>query len=295
MLLTLVQAIRPKTLVISFAVILLGQVLAWHDLSLTSNPLNPVITLLCFCCCIFLQIAVNLANDYFDHISGVDSQDRLGPQRSIQSGSFSLTKLKHLIIIFSLLATATGSYLIFIGGWLFLILGLLSLFGIYIYSGSQYSLAAHSLGEVAVFFYFGWLAVIGSYYLQLEQLHWGLLYPATEIGALVAAVMLVNNIRDMSSDKLAGKVTLAYHLGPINSRALYSFLLLIPFILLPFNPYLPWINSVLLPLHLALCLLIRKRSSQQLNTQLVQTSFIILFWSMAYIFSFLLSPTVYLK
>lgn len=295
MLLPLLQATRPKTLLISFAVILLGQILAWHDLALVSRSIDPIIAVLCFCCCICLQIAVNLANDYFDHLSGVDQAQRLGPKRVMQTGSFSLLTLKKLILFFSVLAAISGSYLIFIGGWYFFLFGLFSLFGIYIYSGSRYSLAAHSLGEVAVFFYFGWLAVMGGYYLQVEQLHWGLLLPATELGALVAAVMLVNNIRDVSSDKLAGKITLAYRLGPVNSRALYNFLLMIPFISMPFNPYLPWLNSVLLPLHLALCLLIRKRSAKQLNTQLAQTSILVLLWALAYIFSFLLSPSIYLN
>jgi 1,4-dihydroxy-2-naphthoate octaprenyltransferase len=288
----LFQAIRPKTLIIALAVILLGQVLAWQDLSLYSQSLNPTITLLCLSCCIFLQIAANLANDYFDYLSGVDQAGRLGPKRIMQTGKLSLRGLKYLILLFSLCAAVSGIYLIYIGGWVFLLLGLLSLLGIYFYSGGHYSFAAHSLGEIAVFLYFGWLGVMGSYYLQVKEFHWGLLYPASELGALIAAVMLVNNIRDMSSDKLAGKITLAYRLGPIYSRGLYCTLILLPFISLPFNPYLPWLNSVLLPLHLALCFLIRKRSAQQLNTQLAQTSLLVLLWATAYLFSSLLSPTI---
>lgn len=292
MLFDLFHAIRPKTLTIALAVILLGQVLAWQDLSLLSQSLNSIIALLCFCCCIFLQIAVNLANDYFDHLSGVDQTGRLGPDRVMQIGKISLNRLKYLIFFFTLCAASSGLYLIYVGGWIFLLFGILSLLGIYFYSGSQYSFAAHSLGEITVFLFFGWLAVIGSYYLQVKTFHWGLFFPASEIGALVAAVMLVNNIRDMSSDKLAGKVTLAYRLGPIFSRGLYCTLLLLPFVSLPFNPYLPWLNSVLLPLHLALCFLIRKRSAKQLNTQLVQTSLLVLLWATAYLFSSLLSPTI---
>lgn len=294
MLLNLLQAIRPKTLSIAFAVILLGQLLAWHDLSYISNAaIDPLIAFLCFSCCLCLQIAVNLANDYFDHLSGVDGEDRLGPKRSIQSGKLTLKTLKGSIALFTLLAIISGSYLVIQGGWIFLGLGIASLMGIFLYSGSKYSFASRSLGELAVFLFFGWLAVIGSYYLQVKQFHWGLLIPASEIGALVAAVMLVNNIRDIRSDHLAGKITLAYRLGPIKSRGLYGLLLLLPFVLLPLNPYLPWLNSVLLPLHLGLCFLIRKRSGSALNTQLAQSSILVLAWSLGYLFSFLLSPIAY--
>ena len=293
MLINLFYAIRPKTLIIAIAVILLGQTLAWYDLMVSNKePLNPYIVFFCLSCCIFLQIAVNLANDYFDHLSGVDGPNRVGPKRIVQNQTFSLATLKQLTLLFTLLAIACGSVLIWIGGWVFFLLGLLSLLGVYLYSGSQYSLASRSLGEVAVFLFFGWLGVMGSYYLQVKEFHWGLLVPATEIGLLVAAVMLVNNIRDISSDHTAGKITLAFRLGPVNSRWLYALLLLIPFVLLPFNPYLPWLNSVLLPLHLGLCVLIRKRSGSQLNTQLGQTSSLVLLWALGYLASYYLSPVI---
>jgi 1,4-dihydroxy-2-naphthoate octaprenyltransferase len=116
------------------------------------------------------------------------------------------------------------------------------------------------------------------------------LFPASEIGLLVAAIMLVNNIRDISTDSRAKKKTLAVHLGPIKSRMLYSFLLLIPFLSIPFNPYLPWLNTALLPLHFGLCWFMQKRTGQQLNQQLVQTSLLVPLWALGYVFSFLLSP-----
>lgn len=290
----LFTSIRPKTLLVSIAVILLGQVLAWRDLELNSitTGLDLSIVIFCLICCCFLQISVNLANDYFDEKAGIDGPARLGPIRGTQSGLLSRRHLLATLFSSIVIAVISGLYLIIQGGWLFFFLGLLSLAGVYSYSGGKKPLASNALGEISVFLFFGWLAVIASYYLQSTHFHWALFYPATEIGLLVAAIMLVNNIRDIPTDSIAGKKTLAVSLGPIKSRMLYNILLLVPFIILPFNPYFPWINSALLPLHLYLCWLIRKRTGQKLNPLLGQTSLLVLLWSVGYLCSFLLSPNL---
>lgn len=290
----LVISARPRTLLVSIAVILLGQVLASRDLELYSltASLDITIALFSLICCCFLQISVNLANDYFDDKAGIDGPERLGPIRASQAGLLSHQQLLIAIFSASLIAIISGLYLIFKGGWLFVLLGLISLAGVYAYSGGRKPLASNALGELAVFLFFGWLAVMASYYLQTSHFSWALLFPASEIGLLVAAIMLVNNVRDISTDSLAGKKTLAVHLGPIKSRMLYNLLLLVPFISLPFNPYLPWLNTVFLPLHLGLCWLMNKRTGQQLNLQLGQTSLLVLLWALGYCFSFILSPVM---
>ena len=293
MLSLLFYAIRPKTLSVALSVILLGQLLAWFDLKNISNDqLDLTLAFLCLLCCLFLQISVNLANDYFDHVAGIDGDDRKGPVRAIQSGALTVDSLKKAIATFTLLAMASGSYLIWIGGWVFFLLGSLALAGVFLYSGGKYSLASRSLGEIAAFLFFGWLGVVGSYYLQVQQLGWELFIPASELGLLIAAIMLVNNIRDIKTDAAAGKITLAYRLGPNMSRIVYGALLLLPFVLLINNPYLPWFNTLLLPLHLGFACLIHRRSSEQLNTQLAQTSFLVLTWSLGYLVSFLFGLTM---
>lgn len=295
---TLINAVfisaRPKTLVVSAAVILLGHILAWRDLEFYryTDSLDMSIAFLCLLCCCFLQISVNLANDYFDNKSGIDSPDRLGPLRASQAGLISNKHLLIAIFTTSTLAIIPGLYLIFAGGWPFFFLGLFSLAGVYAYSGGRKPLASNALGEVAVFLFFGWLGVIASYYLQTSHFHWALFLPASEIGLLIAAIMLVNNIRDITTDLRAGKKTLAVHLGPTKSRVLYGLFLLTPFLLISINPYLPWLNTALLPLHFFLCWLIRKRTGQQLNKQLGQTSLLVLLWAIGYLFSFLLSPVL---
>ena len=284
---------RPKTLIVSIAVIALGQILAWHDLTINpiNQSLNTVIAFFCLICCCFLQISVNFANDYFDDKAGIDGPERLGPIRASHMGLLSHHHLLIALCCTTFLAIITGLYLIIQGGWLFFFLGLLSLAGVYSYSGGKKPLASNALGEVAVFLFFGWVAVIASYYLQCAHFEWALLFPASEAGLLVAAIMLVNNIRDISTDSIAGKNTLAVHLGSFKSRILYSALLLSPFIMIPFNLYFPWFNILLLPLHLYLCWLIHKRKGQQLNKQLGQTSLLVLLWTIGYLCSFLLSPS----
>lgn len=270
---------RPKTLLVALAVILLGQTLAWFD-----SPVNFsfYIAILCMVCCMALQIAVNFSNDYFDGKSGVDGDDRLGPDRALQKGLISAAHLRLGIIVMCFVAIVSGCYLIYIGGWAYVVLGLLSLLGVYVYSGGPRPLASHGLGEVAVFLYFGWLAVVGSYYLQTQVLTFGIFIPASQIGLLVVAIMLVNNIRDVASDRRAQKFTLATRLGVKASKHLYCMTLLLPSLLLLVDHYQGLVMLLLLPVQLALCIAIYQRDGKQLNTQLAQTSMLVLLWGAFY-------------
>ena len=270
---------RPKTLLVALAVILLGQTLAWVD-----SPVNFsfYIATLCMVCCMALQIAVNLSNDYFDGKSGVDGDDRLGPDRALQKGLISAAHLRLGIIAMCLLAIVSGSYLIYVGGWPYVVLGILSLVGVYIYSGGPRPLASHGLGELAVFLYFGWLAVVGSYYLQTQVLTFAVFIPASQVGFLVVAIMLVNNIRDVASDRRAQKFTLATRLGVKASKHLYCLTVLLPSLLLVIDRYQGLLMLLLLPVQLALCIVIYQRDGKQLNAQLAQTSMLVLLWGGLY-------------
>ena len=270
---------RPKTLLVALAVILLGQTLAWVD-----SPVNFsfYIATLCMVCCMALQIAVNLSNDYFDGKSGVDGDDRLGPDRALQKGLISAAHLRLGIIAMCLLAIVSGCYLIYVGGWPYVVLGILSLVGVYVYSGGPRPLASHGLGEVAVFLYFGWLAVVGSYYLQTQVLTFAVFIPASQVGFLVVAIMLVNNIRDVASDRRAQKFTLATRLGVKASKHLYCLTVLLPSLLLVIDRYQGLLMLLLLPVQLALCMVIYQRDGKQLNAQLAQTSMLVLLWGGLY-------------
>jgi len=270
---------RPKTLLVALAVILLGQTLAWLD---SPTNFSFYIATLCMLCCMALQIAVNLSNDYFDGKNGVDGDDRLGPDRALQKGLISAAHLRLGIIAMCLLAIVSGSYLIYVGGWPYIVLGILSLVGVYVYSGGPRPLASHGLGEVAVFLYFGWLAVVGSYYLQTQVLTFDVFIPASQVGFLVVAIMLVNNIRDVASDRRAQKFTLATRLGVKASKHLYCITVLLPSLLLVIDSYQGWLMLLLLPVQLALCIAIYQRDGKQLNAQLAQTSMVVLLWAALY-------------
>ena len=280
------STLRVKTLTVSLAVVILSQSLAWHDMAYQQSlPLNFFLAMIILTCCLFLQISVNLANDYFDGLAGIDSAQRKGPQRAIQSGMIKPNIMRNAIFSTTTIACICGLYLIFKGGWVFFFLGLLSLLGVYAYSGGKKPLASMGLGEVAVFLYFGYLAVIASYVLQTGKFNSSLLLPATQIGLLISAIMLVNNIRDIESDKAAGKNTLAVRIGDFYARKLYCTFIFAPFLLIPFDSYHPNFNALLIPAGIFLCLNIQKRKGDQgklLNRHLGQTGALVLAWSLLY-------------
>ena len=277
---------RPKTLLVAVAVILLGQTLAWYD---NRVDFSLIIAGLCLLCCMSLQIAVNLANDYFDGKNGIDGVDRLGPNRALQQGLLQPNAMCAGILVTCLIAVLSGCYLIAIGGYWFVLLGLVSLAGVYLYSGGPKPLASQGLGEVAVFFYFGWLAVLGSYYLQTKVLNWSVLLPASQIGFVVAAIMLVNNIRDVASDRRSQKFTLATRLGVKASKQLYCLLVLLPSLLVTLDRYPASGVLLLLPVQLGLCWAIYQRIDRQLNMQLAQTSVFALLWALVYSVSLIIT------
>jgi len=284
---------RGKTLAVTLAVILLSQSLAWHDMTrLHNQSLDYFLSAIILTCCLLLQISVNLANDYFDGLSGIDNLQRLGPQRAIQAGLVKPTTMRNTIFITVTLACLCGLYLIFKGGLSFFFLGLLSLFGVYAYSGGKKPLASLGLGELAVFLYFGYLGVMASYVLQTGSFNNQLLLPATQIGLLISAIMLVNNIRDIESDKAAGKNTLAVRIGHCYAKKLYGVLVIIPFLLITVDHYQPYYNFLLLPVALYLCIKVQQTKRNQgllFNHYLGQTSALVFAWSLLYFSSLILN------
>jgi len=215
-------AIRPKTLLAAIGPVLLANALAAQQ-----TGIKPVVFVLTLSCAILLQVAVNLANDLFDALSGVDDVQRRGPQRMVQSGKISAKAMRKALFLVMLSAMVCGLPLVYLGGWLFLLLGILSLLAALAYSAGPYPLASHGLGEVTVFIFFGLIAVMGSYYLQTQRFDGFVLPFASVCGLFSAAMMLVNNIRDRETDIRAGKYTLATKLGHNKSRQLYVLLLLL--------------------------------------------------------------------
>lgn len=280
-------AIRPRTLGVSIACMLLGHGLAWQ-----SGEFSWPIALLSTAVAMSLQISVNLANDYFDGVKGIDDAQRLGPLRVTQAGLIAPAKVWGTTLVFLTFGVVIGLILLWQSGSLGLTLaGAICVFSVLRYSGGASPLASRALGEVTVFLCFGWIGVLGSYYLQTNTLPFSVWLAASQLGFLVSAVMLVNNNRDRLSDQKANKRTLAVMLGAHRGRQLYCVLLYAPFalqllqlLLMPSHPWLI-IPFFLLPLAYHLCCAMLNSQDHELNPLLGKTT----------LFSLLLSATLVLS
>jgi len=187
---------------------------------------------LCALTTTLLQILSNLANDYGDSIHGADHADRQGPERAVQSGVISLKAMKRALFICGTLAFISGITLLLVAFqdfgqifWVFLILGLLAIGAAVTYTAGWRPYGYAGLGDLSVLLFFGWLAVLGSYFLFDQQLDWPLILPASSIGLLSVGVLNVNNIRDIESDQKAGKYSIPVRLGRSKAVVYHQILL----------------------------------------------------------------------
>jgi len=212
-------AARPRTLPAAFAPVALGSALASHQHNFRSVP-----ALLCGVFALLAQIGANFANDYFDFRRGADAPGRLGPTRAVASGLISPRAMLGATFLVLALAAVAGCALITYGGWLIILLGVGSLLAALAYTGGPFPLAYHGLGEVAALVFFGYVAVLGTFYVQagsrLPPAAW---LAATACGLLAANILLVNNIRDATTDTRAGKRTLVVRFGRKFAHRLYAF------------------------------------------------------------------------
>ena len=222
---------------------------------------NVVIFLLSAVTTIFLQILSNLANDYGDSVNGADHIHRQGPPRTVQSGHISIGAMKKGIGIFVMLSLVSGIYLLYIALGLnlktfvfFLVVGLAAILAAMAYTIGRKPYGYLGLGDLSVLLFFGIVGVIGSFYLHTRLIGWAYVLPALSCGLFSMAVLNVNNIRDLESDRLAGKMSIPVRVG--RERAVvYHWVLLIAGILaaliftyLNFNSYFQLLFLVTIPL-----------------------------------------------
>ena len=211
-----IKAFRLRTLPLSFSSILTASAMAMF-----TNNFNGAILFFTLCTTLFLQILSNLANDYGDAKSGVDNENRIGPERAIQSGEISLSAMKKALYLFAILSFVFGTILLFIAFPLqyivyilsFLALGLLAIWAAIQYTAGKNAYGYKGLGDVFVFLFFGLVGVCGTYFLYAQQLPNLVLFPAIIIGLLSVAVLNLNNMRDRVNDAQFGKNTIAVRLG----------------------------------------------------------------------------------
>lgn len=209
---------RIKTLPAAISPVLIGTSYA-EQITWINAALALIVAL-------FLQIAVNYANDYSDGIKGTD-QNRIGPIRLVASGLASAVAVRNAAYISFLIAAIAGSLLSFnVSMWLFIIGGI-SILAAWGYTGGKKPYGYIGFGELSVFVFFGLVATIGSYYIQSEELNWQIFLLSIPVGCLSCAVLVINNLRDLSNDKLVGKRTLAVLLGDNKTRNFYIVLLVI--------------------------------------------------------------------
>ena len=214
-----IEGARPRTLPAAVAPVLAGTgVAAWtHDEVWWKAALALVVSLL-------LQVGVNYANDYSDGIRGTDDA-RVGPLRLVGSGVAAPAAVKRAAFVCFGLAAVVGLVLAATTAWWLVAVGALSILAAWYYTGGSRPYGYLGLGEVMVFVFFGLVAVLGTQYVQAEELTWPGLYAAIAVGALACAILVANNLRDIASDTEAGKCTLAVKLGDDRTRMLYSGLL----------------------------------------------------------------------
>lgn len=218
-----ILAIRPKTLPAALSPIIVGLAFA-----LRVGQGSWAVAIATLAVSLLLQITANLANDLGDFRRGADIA-RHGPPRVTQLGLLSAGEMRRGIAVALSGATLLGGVLIARGGWPIALLGLASLLTALAYTGGPYPLAYHGLGEVAVALFFGGAGVLGTVYLQLGELPATSFVAAVAIGSLAVAILVVNNLRDLTGDAAAGKRTLAVRLGERATVIEYQLLLALPF------------------------------------------------------------------
>ncbi len=210
------SAFRLRTLPLAFSCIIMGSGLAMADGKFIST-----VFVLALVTTLFLQILSNLANDYGDFVKGTDNDDRVGPDRTMQSGLITKSEMINAMWMIALLCSIFGVWLIYEGtvgldlknAGLFAILGLTAMGAAVKYTMGKNPYGYAGLGDIFVFLFFGWLGVLGSYFLHTHSFQWNLLLPASSIGFFTTAVLNINNMRDHEADAKSGKNTLVVRMG----------------------------------------------------------------------------------
>ncbi|MEC7749873.1 MAG: 1,4-dihydroxy-2-naphthoate polyprenyltransferase [Myxococcota bacterium] len=246
-------ASRPATLTAAFVPVFVGSALCWQQ-----GKFHAASAAIALLGALLIQLGTNYANDLHDFLKGTDDENRLGPTRAVQAGLISIEAMRRAMVITFLLAFLFGLLLVWRAGWPIALLGLFSILSGWAYTGGPYPLGYHGLGDLFVFLFFGFAAVVGTYYVQCLEAPLVAWYFSIPVGASCTAIIVVNNLRDREGDEVSGKRTLAvrwgarwtrrYYVGLLLSATFatplyllhrpFSWFLLAPLLLLPFVWYL---------------------------------------------------------
>jgi 1,4-dihydroxy-2-naphthoate octaprenyltransferase len=212
-------------------------------LALGADHFHPLASVAALFGALFIQVGTNLSNDYSDARRGADTEDRLGPVRVTAGGLVPPSQVLLATYLSFAAAVACGAYLVAVAGPELLAVGAASILAGVLYTGGPRPYGYEGLGELFVFLFFGIVAVAGSYFVQVQELPWEAFVCAVPVGLLASAILVVNNIRDLETDRRAGKRTLAVRLGRARTRNLFAGMVYLAFVTAP----LPWIAGALSP------------------------------------------------
>lgn len=266
-----VSASRPKTLLLAVTPVVAGIGLAVAQ----TDGLDSAVALATLFAAVAIQVGTNLHNDAADFERGTDTAQRLGPPRAAAQGWFSPRQVRAAAHLAFAIALLIGGFLVLRGGWPILLIGLASLACGYAYTSGPRPIAYGPFGEVYVLAFFGVASVVGSHYLQTLAFDRAALLLGAALGLPAAAVLLLNNYRDLETDRLAGRRTLCHYLGRPRARALYAALLLLPLPILQAAglPGPTWLTLAALPFAASLILrLFRGANGPGINPLLARTA-----------------------
>lgn len=285
-----ILATRPKTLPAAASPVLVGTAVAFVDHNMKLIP-----ALIALAGGLLLQIGANLANDLFDYQKGADSQGRMGPLRVTQEGLLSTRQVLTGMWISFILAALCGIYLTLVSGWIIVLIGVLAILAAIAYSGGPFAYGYKGLGEFFVFIFFGFVAVCGTYYVQTNTISHLAIFSSIPVGLFVVAILVVNNLRDIESDRASGKQTMAVRKGDLWAKqefiGLLAFAYLVVFLLGFSNLASPWIllSWISLPAIFPLSRSVINDRGRELNKTLTATGQITFIFSLLYAAGLVLS------
>ncbi len=293
-----IRSLRLRTLPLSSAGAILGAALAYKD-----GYFNWSIAALCLLTVLLLQILSNMANDLGDSQKGTDNDKRVGPQRAVQSGLISQKEMKQAIILMILLSLLSGLSLLFYSfkqiDYSFLLIFLIGILGIVAaikYTVGKKAYGYYGLGDIFVFFFFGWIPVSIAYFVQIHTWNWLILLPGLSVGLLSMAVLNLNNLRDIENDRIAGKKTLIVSMGVKKGIVYHTTLLLgafasaVSYTILTYKSYFDLLYLfAFLPLLLHLLRVFQTKNTKNLDPELkkvaISTILLVLLWTIGFILS----------
>ena len=268
-----VLASRPRTLAAAIVPVIVGSSIAISD-----GLFQPLAAFIALLCSILIQVGTNYVNDLFDFLHGTDKEDRTGPQRAVASGIISVTEMKIGIYISFGLSFVLGMYLVSIGGWFILFLGVISILAGVAYTAGPFPLAYNGLGDIAVFIFFGFVGTVGTYYVQTLTITSMAFWSSVPVGALITNILVVNNYRDREEDRSNGKNTLAVIFGEKFTRLQYLTFMIVSYAIL-FVVYFTYKKSLWiflpllsLPISIKLIRMIYSLRGKELNKTLELTA-----------------------